>query len=202
MTRGRLRMARGRLRMARVPKTGRLRMARCRLRMAGRLRMAEVSQTSRLRMARSHLRIAMAFNGWPGFSLQAVHGWRESPIGSRKAAMYHCTSKWERGPPPPDRLRMAHWSSADGPTGARTGGELRELTGTTALHALSHFPGRASCAGFTGAYCGWRTQSRYHGSDRPLCGKWSRSENLCPQNLHITMFVTAPVLESLPVVAE
>ena len=36
----------------------------------------------------------------------------------------------------------------------------------------------------------------------PLCGKWSRSENLCPQNPHIPMFVTAPVFESLPVVAE
>ena len=44
----------------------------------------------------------------------------------------------------------------------------REHTGTTALKAWSHFPGR--------------------------------SENLCTQNPH--MFVTAPVLEALPVVAE
>ena len=78
-------------------------MTRGRLRMApGRLRMAEVPQTSRLRMARSHLRMAMAFYGWPGFSLQAVHGWRESPIGSR-AAMYHYTSRWQRGPLLPGR---------------------------------------------------------------------------------------------------
>ena len=72
------------------------------------------------------------------------HGrlWRESPIGSREAAMYHFSSRWQRGPPLPGRLRMTHWSSADGPTGARSSGELWELTGTTALKAWSHFPDR------------------------------------------------------------
>ena len=132
---GHLRMARGRLRMAR----GRLRMARGHPRMAcGRLRMANVSQRvvcgwpgvvygwpvvpkkCRLRMA----------TGSSTDNHRIVYGRREvlrssrprmagEPIGSRKAAMYHCTSKWERGPPPPGRLRMAHWSSADRPTGAR-----------------------------------------------------------------------------------
>ena len=33
--------------------------------------------------------------------------------------MYHSTSKWQRGPLPPGCLRMAHRSSADGPTSAR-----------------------------------------------------------------------------------
>ena len=56
----------------------------------------------------------------PRFSFQAVHGWRE--FRNREAAMCHCTSKWQRGPPPPGCLRMAHRSSADNPTRARTGG--------------------------------------------------------------------------------
>ena len=50
---------------------------------------------------------------------RVVHGSPEV----REAAMYHGTSKWQRGPPPSGRLQMAHRSSADGPTSARTGGE-------------------------------------------------------------------------------
>ena len=30
----------------------------------------------------------------PGFSFEAIHGWRENSIGSRKAATYHVHSKW------------------------------------------------------------------------------------------------------------
>ena len=138
-------MARGRPRMVR----GRPRMVR------GRPRMARSSR--HLRMARIHLRMTMAIYGRRGFSLQVIHGWRESPIGSRNAAMYHCTSKWERGPPLPDRPRMAHWSSADGSTGARTGGELSGAHWDHRAQSVESFPGRASCAGFTGAFCGWRT---------------------------------------------
>ena len=43
--------------------------------------------------------MTMDIYGWPGFSLQIIYGWRESSIGSRKVAMYHCTSKWQRWPP-------------------------------------------------------------------------------------------------------
>ena len=96
----------------------------------GRLRMA----CGRLRMAKFPKRVVSgwpgAIYGWPGLSLQAVHGWRERPVRSREAAMCHYTSRWQRGPPPPSR---------------RAGADPWQI------------PGRASCAGFTGAH------SRYHG---------------------------------------
>ena len=65
---------------------------------------------------------------------------------------------------------------------------FRELTGSTALKAWSHF---------LGVQVVQVPQVRFvDGGHSPLCGKWSRSENLCPQNPHIPMFVTAPLLES------
>ena len=118
MARGRLRMARRRPRMAR----GRLHMARGHPRMArGRLRMASGSQKGssldgpRVVSGGSSPDGPRSFTDGPRFSLQAVHGWRD--FRSREAAMYHCTSRWQRGPPP------RGWLSTDSPTGERTGGE-------------------------------------------------------------------------------
>ena len=146
-----------------VPKTGRLRMARGRPRMAcGRLRMAEVSQTSRRRMARSHLRMAMV-QGSP-FKPSTDGGRTRSEAG--RAAMYHVHQNGCEG----RLLQVVHgW-----PTGRPRIAQLvhvpavscRELTGTTALKAWSHFLGRASCAGFTGACCGG------HSRDTTACRSW------------------------------
>ena len=100
-------MARGRLRMASGSQKG---SSPDGLRVVsgwpqGRLRMASGPSTDGPR----------SFTDGPRFSLQAVHGWRE--FRSREAAMYHCTSRWQRGPPP------RGWLSTDSPTGERTGGE-------------------------------------------------------------------------------
>ena len=85
--------------------------------------------------------------------------WRKLLRPEAGRAMYHSTSKWQRGPPPPGCLRMAHWSSADGPTGARTGGELSGSSLGPPRSKRGVIPGHSSCAGFAGAFCGWRTQS-------------------------------------------
>ena len=92
-------------------------------------------------------------HGWP----EVVYGWPEV----REAAMYHGTSKWQRGPPPSGclrialagRLRMAHRSSADGPTGARTGGEPSVVV--CGLGRRSSADGREVVCGWPEVVCGW-----------------------------------------------
>ena len=143
--------------------------------------------------------------------------------------MYTCTPRWQQGPPPPQCLRIA---LPGRPRMAQPvhvpAVSLRELTGTTALKAWGQCC-RLPSRGFTGAqsrYHGLQIVEKSLGLPKsrllrvtqtseslgiapvrwvnPGGRLWkkSRSERFCPQNPHIPMFVTAPVLESPPVVVK
>ena len=70
---------------------------------------------------------------------------------------------------------MAHWSSVEGPTGARC--LVVQVVQVSQVRVVE-IP-RLANRGDIVDTC-------------PLCGRWSRLENLCPQNPYIPMFVTAP----------
>ena len=74
---------------------------------------------------------------------------------------------------------MAHWSSADGPTGARClVVQVVQVSQVRVVEDTVEIP-RLADRGDIVDTC-------------PLCRRWSRLENLCPQNPYIPMFVTAP----------
>ena len=57
---------------------------------------------------------------------------------------------------------MAHWSSADGPTGARTGSELSGAHWDHRAQSVESFPWSCKLCRFHRCVL-WRTRSRYHG---------------------------------------
>ena len=134
-----------------------------------------------------------------------VHGWTR--VG--EAAMYHGTSIWLRGPPPSGclwialagRLRMAHRSSTDGPTGARTGGEpmgFRWGHRAQSARTLLAARGSSTCAtaGADGRDGADRASTRSSTTSMAQRQIWSASSRKSAS----PTFVAASVVEALLVV--